>query len=377
MKRYAFLPALAALSALPALAVRVPLVADAHVRVAQPAMNSGNLPNLQLAPNDAEVFLRFDLSWLTVSEAQISRAMLVVYVNRLVTPGTFNAGPAANPWQESTVNYGNRPALLTGGGAPAPAAGDLTHSNTFVLVDVTSIVQAWVGGRVPNHGLVLQSLTASAFLDSKESTGTNQPAVLDLQLAGPAGPRGATGATGPPGIAGARGATGPTGATGAPGLNGLAGAPGTLALANKSCPSGQSVTGFSGSGEIICGGTAQPVASCPTTTYTFVVGSESNGAFIPAYRWVGGPDTYAPSENCTVTVARPTGQIDVVGTIGDAWRLVGFSGWGTCSLTSIEKPVCNSVLSVGTVTSNRPSCSSALVSGGRPSWARASVTCTP
>jgi hypothetical protein len=80
---------------------------------------------------------------------------------------------------------------------------------------------------------------------------------------GPPGATGAAGATGATGVAGPTGATGATGATGPQGLPGLQGIAGNLALAGRSCPSGQFVAGFDAAGTLICAAPVDPQALRP------------------------------------------------------------------------------------------------------------------
>ena len=93
--------------------------------------------------------------------------------------------------------------------------------SSFHDFNLTTLVQGWITTPASNFGVELQaSGTTNITIDSKENANTSHPAVLEVDLSGPAGPAGATGAKGatgpqgPAGPAGARGATGATGATG-------------------------------------------------------------------------------------------------------------------------------------------------------------------
>src|ERR1700735_661728 len=142
---------------------------------------------------------------------------------------------------------------------------------------------------------------------------------------GPQGPQGQKGDTGDTGPAGPAGPAGPKGDTGATGPQGV---PGNLALAGKSCPSGEVVTGFNASGDIIC----TPVSvghTCPAnSTLTFNITASPVAAL---YSWPGGTQTLAlpGSPGCTVTVARPSGSIATLGSIAgsDGWAVTGMTGF--------------------------------------------------
>jgi hypothetical protein len=166
---------------------------------------------------------------------------------------------------------------------------------------------------------------------------------------GPTGPKGDTGATGPQGPPGATGATGPAGPTGPPGPNNAAG---------TSCPTGTQVIGFNPNGTIICNTVAPP--ACASHTFTFTMTSSTGGLFTDAV-WPGGTVTMNGPEGatCSVTVQRPSGDIVLVGTLGDAWSVVSRVGYGTAVGTAFAPSSCPP-LGIASVTAGRPSCSTGL-----------------
>ncbi|SFS09559.1 TGF-beta propeptide [Granulicella pectinivorans] len=215
------------------------LIADTHVSSAQPTVNAGGLSNLTVG-GGYTTLLQFDLGLLPAgtTSAQVSRAILRLYVNRLDTAGLVSLQPVTSAWQESSVTYATIPTLGT-----AVQTVNVTQAEAYLAIDVTSLVQGWIASPTTNNGFALTAATASLQLDSKENDLTAHPAVLDIGLvsqgptgatgatgsagpagspgvAGPAGVAGAPGPAGPQGVAGAKGATGATGATGAVGLTG-------------------------------------------------------------------------------------------------------------------------------------------------------------
>ncbi len=89
------------------------------------------------------------------------------------------------------------------------------------MADVTSVVQQWVAGTLPNYGFKLMPASDGSFgFDSKENTLTSHQPQLIVELAGPEGPAGPQGIQGVQGPAGASGAMGATGPQGNPGTNG-------------------------------------------------------------------------------------------------------------------------------------------------------------
>ena len=212
------------------------LVADTHVNVALPAMNSGAISNVNVGGGYTGL-LQFDLSLLPAgtTSAQISRAVLRIFVNRMDTPGLVSVAPITSAWGEYSVTYQTIPAMGT-----VAQVFQVSQAGEFVAVDVTSLVQGWVSAPATNFGAALTAGTAVLEIDSKENDLTSHPATLDVTLvaqgppgaAGPAGPQGiagangSVGAVGPQGIqglAGAVGPAGPAGAKGVAGANGVAG----------------------------------------------------------------------------------------------------------------------------------------------------------
>ena len=230
------------LACAPALAVEPILAADTHVNAALPSVNSGTLSNIAVGSGYTGL-LQFDLSTLPTgtTAAQISKATLRLYVNRVDTAGTISVLPLTGSWSEYGVTYATLPATGTAFGSIA-----VSQTGSFVTLDVTAQVQSWLTSPAANNGLALTSGTAAVQFDSKENDLTAHPAALDVTLVS----GGATGATGPqgiPGIAGAVGATGavgPAGAKGATGANGAPGSAGATGVAGAVGPAG--LTGPSG-----------------------------------------------------------------------------------------------------------------------------------
>jgi Collagen triple helix repeat (20 copies) len=221
-------------AALPALAVEATLVADAHVNSARPGVNSGAISNLNVG-GGYTALLQFDLSMLPAgtTAAQVSRATLRLYCNRMDAAGSVSVQPVGGAWGEYGVTFATLPPL---GGAAQTVS--VTQAGAYVVVDVTALVQGWVSTPSTNNGVALTTGSAVVQFDSKENDLTGHAAVLDVALvsagAGPTGPQGlqgpagATGAQGPPGLIGPTGPTGAAGPTGATGADGVPGLPGLV-----------------------------------------------------------------------------------------------------------------------------------------------------
>ncbi len=205
-----------------AMAQSAPPAGDSFTNNASPRTNYGTQTSLVVGAG-VNSYLQFNLAPLPAG-ASVAKATLRLYVNQVGTNGSVDAYQVNSSWNEGTLNFNNAPALGTSATGVHPASITTNSLNDFVLLDVTSLVQQWVAGTLPNNGLALQlqgSTGAFAF-DSKESTSFSHEPELEIALTGPvgpAGPTGPTGATGATGAAGAAGAAGPTGPAGANGVN--------------------------------------------------------------------------------------------------------------------------------------------------------------
>ena len=215
------------------------LLGDAHVSSARPDVNAGSLSNLDVG-NGATALIQFDLGTLPsgATAAQVTRATLRLYCNRVDIPGTISVQAVNAAWSESTVTYSAFPAL--GAAVQSAQAGT---AQQFVTFDVTSIVQQWISAPATNHGLALTSTSAVVQFDSKENDQTAHAPQLEIATTGGgstggSGANGATGATGPTGLTGATGSIGPAGLTGATGLTGASGSTGAAGVQGATGPTG-------------------------------------------------------------------------------------------------------------------------------------------
>ena len=204
-------------------ATEAPVSADASVNSAYSAVNYGTLTNLYV--NSASTtLLQFDLSSLPAgtSASQISKATLVVYVNRINTSGVVTVQPVTSSWSESSVTYATIPSLGSAAASFTP-----TVAGQFVSIDVTALVQGWINAPSGNYGLSLSTTSGDVLFDSKENDETGHAAHIDITVTsqGPQGPAGPQGPIGSTGAAGPQGPAGPAGATGAAGPAGPQGPP--------------------------------------------------------------------------------------------------------------------------------------------------------
>ena len=191
---------------------------DTYVSPTNDALNFGNLGTIAVgplgasnAPGNTGLF-QFDLSNLPAgtTAANIGKATLTVYLNKVLVAGGLNFAEVSTPWSESAVTFATRPSGIGAFATNVP----VSASGEYVTVDVTNVVKSWVSGALPNYGVEvtasLSSPTTSVVLDSKESTTTSHPAQLDITIVSQ-GPQGTQGTQGSQGSQGPQGLQGPQG----------------------------------------------------------------------------------------------------------------------------------------------------------------------
>jgi hypothetical protein len=285
---------------------------DSFTNTADPTTNYGTQTLLYVDGAQAITYIQFDLASIPAT-ASISQATLKLYVNSVTTPGSFNVDYVNGAWTEGKIDANNAPGL--GAAIASGVAITTADKNQYILINVTSAVQAWLGGSEANNGIALvANSTFNATFDSKESTSTSHPAELDIAFAGGDGT-----------------ITGVTTASGS-GLTG-GGTSGTLNLSLTNGCAANQVLEWSGS--------AWACASAGTGTITGVTaGTDLTGggtsgnvtlnlnttALNSAYAQLGVANTFAPQQ-----VIKGNGGNAI---IGDPGCGSGFSGIGLNSALS-------------------------------------------
>jgi len=171
-------------AALPAFAQLTPSD-DAYTNTASPTLNFGGKPVLDVQSVSQNSYIRFDLSPIPAgyTGANIGKATLKLYVNTVTTAGSFNVDFVNGTWTEGTITSNLAPALGTTVAAVVPVT--TANRSDYLIVDVTSAVQAWLNGTQANDGLALVANSPlNATFDSKESTTQSHPPELDIVFAG-------------------------------------------------------------------------------------------------------------------------------------------------------------------------------------------------
>lgn len=146
--------------------------------------------------------------------ANVTKATLKLFLSPSFAPsGAIDIYPVTSTWTESTLTTSSPPTLAT---TPIASGVPIGSDLSFVVVDVTALVQEWLNGPanggIANDGIALVAHTSATYavFDSKESIVTSHEPRLEIVLAN-------TGLQGPAGPQGAQGPKGDTGAGGAPG----------------------------------------------------------------------------------------------------------------------------------------------------------------
>jgi hypothetical protein len=243
------------------------LTDDTYDSAGKPTKRFGGAKIMKIGAN-SDAYLRFSLASLPAGTTtdQVAKATLILWPNAVSTPGNIDVLAITTAWEEGELTFEEAPTT----GATLAAGVSVPTAAQYVLVDLTTVVKAWVAGSSANNGVALvpsASEGAAAFFDTKENAATGHLPALSIELTnsgpqgapGPVGATGATGATGPFGPTGAQGPTGPAGPFGATGATGATGAAGPQG------PQGTSGVGATGSSQ---GFVSSPIAG-GATAYVF------------------------------------------------------------------------------------------------------------
>src|SRR5580658_10770766 len=155
---------------------------DAYTNTSDATTNYGAKTLLDVDGATQITYIQFNLASIPTT-ASVSQATLKLYVNAVTTAGSFNVDYVNGAWAENTIDGGNAPPLGTT--IASEVALTTEDKNQYILINVTSAVQAWLNGSETNNGIALVANGSfNAMFDSKENTTTSHPAELDIAFAG-------------------------------------------------------------------------------------------------------------------------------------------------------------------------------------------------
>ena len=245
------------------------LLQDAYIDAGNPSQSNSNYGadgDLRIYKSGTRVmraFLKFSLDTLPAgtTAANVTQARLRLWVNESTSGlGAITLIPVTSAWDESVIKANNISGMTFG----SPTISDLpvSSSSTFISIDVTDWVKAWLNGTLRNEGLEIVASAATTnlnlYFDSKESSQTSHEPSLEIVLSnmgppGPTGPQGVSGPPGPAGVAGSQGLPGAAGAPGTPGSPGAQGPAGPAGAQGPPGPAGASATRIEPQGDLSMG----------------------------------------------------------------------------------------------------------------------------
>ncbi|MGA9643159.1 MAG: DNRLRE domain-containing protein [Terriglobales bacterium] len=173
------------LSGLAAAFGQITPLGDAYTESATPTKNNGSATTLVVDGAKDITYIQFNLASIPAG-ATVSQATLKLYADSVTTGGSFNVDYVTSAWAENTIDFSNAPPL----GAAIASNVNVTSAdkNQFILINVTSALQAWLNGSEVNNGLALVANGSfDATFDSKESTKTSHGPELDVVFEGSGG----------------------------------------------------------------------------------------------------------------------------------------------------------------------------------------------
>jgi collagen triple helix repeat protein len=209
--------------------------------------NYGSAIDLRVSKGNGRVaraFLKFTLATLPAgtNANDVVQARLRLWVNNnSAALGAITLSPVTTAWDEYLLKDNSSGSLTFG--LPKLSEVSVSSGNSFISIDVTDWVKAWLGGTLANEGIQIEPGATTTLLDlsfdSKESNQTSHEPRLEVSLsrtglAGPQGVPGVPGIPGPPGVPGATGSTGPVGPAGSQGVQGPQGIAGPAGPAGVS-----------------------------------------------------------------------------------------------------------------------------------------------
>jgi TGF-beta propeptide len=158
---------------------------DSFTNTAAATTNYGSNVLLDVDGAKEIIYVQFNLASIPPG-ASVSQATLKLYVNAVTTAGSFNVDYVSGSWQENTIDATNAPPL--GASIASNVSITTADKNQYILINITSALQAWLNGSETNDGIALVANgTFNASFDSKESKTTSHPPELDVVFAGGGG----------------------------------------------------------------------------------------------------------------------------------------------------------------------------------------------
>src|SRR5216683_468519 len=130
-----------------------PVTDDTFIASGSSTIQGTNTYNQVAASPLTAALVKFDLSGLPAgtTSTQVAKATAKFYLDTVSLTGSFDVCQVTSSWSEASVIYTSRPTL-----SPTPIQTNIPVSTVskYVVVDITSAVQAWANGTA-NNGIAL------------------------------------------------------------------------------------------------------------------------------------------------------------------------------------------------------------------------------
>jgi hypothetical protein len=139
------------------------LTDDAFTNTGSPNGNFGGNAALHVIGTTQRSYLKFTLTTLPagITATDVAKATLTLYANTVATPGAIDVVQVTSARTEGAITANTAPAL----GSPVATAVPVPAKDDYVTIDVTSVVQAWIGGTLTNNGLALVASTTGTSVN--------------------------------------------------------------------------------------------------------------------------------------------------------------------------------------------------------------------
>jgi hypothetical protein len=154
------------------------------------ASNYGSGPDLRVFKGNGRIgrtFLKFSLATLPtdVTARRVVQARLRLWVNSNTTAvGSITFKPVSTEWDEYKLTDNSAPKTIADFFQVADL--QIDAMNSFISIDLTAWIKAWLDGTLRNEGILIEPGTTTDFLDlffdSKESNQTSHEARLEIVL---------------------------------------------------------------------------------------------------------------------------------------------------------------------------------------------------
>jgi hypothetical protein len=135
--------------------------ADTYITAGAANSNFGTAVNLNVVggATPSSGLVKFDLSNLPADSSLITKATMVLFVNKVNAAGGIDVKLLASSWSEASVNNNTAPSVsgpIAVGGVNVPLV-----QGQYVMVDITAEVKNWINTPANNFGLMISGASAT------------------------------------------------------------------------------------------------------------------------------------------------------------------------------------------------------------------------